>query len=208
MNLNSNPMHNVRGVNTKEELAGYVKWFGPAAADGAAIATPFSLSEFLLSYGATRISRDVNEGGRIILGENGTGTLEITPLFTASSSATATIQVFGFDMVDTVNLSKDTTGVRGSLINPRDNQKNKVLGIPYSLSRDEDSQTFALAANAETVKMSFVGPNNTIPVVDALNGTTYYVGKKVYVLTEGLWAFFAYVASVSAGNLALLARIR
>lgn len=168
----------------------------------AAIVNPYANSGFTSSE-----YKEVHDsGGAVLLTGKHSGTLHILPLFT-SGTATATLQLFGFDHVET-NKPFGATAIHQALLPSKSGGGQIALGVPYLLSRDDEDNSspagFALSSpNSETISLGFEGPS---PFPASSGGTTYYVGYSWRMEVSGFWAIYGNLHTVSAGSAIVLAR--
>lgn len=178
-------------VTLVEPVPSSVMLFNSSSADGTALTNPYAWGSF------STAAVEARAGGRLLLNLRAKGRLEITPYFT-TSGATATMQLFAFDVVET---AKTTSTDRASLVAP--GITGYSLGLGYPLTRDSGVQTYSLAASPEIAKFSVASAQ---PWPSQANGTSYYVGQRLILDTAGFYAFMPYVTSISGGTLVLVAR--
>lgn len=207
-------MSNVSGQKMGRVTA-WTKMF-EGEADGDPLNSPFELPTFQRdpsSYasnmeGGTPLSAKVEDGGRLLVCREHSGTLELMPLFT-DPNATATIQVWGFEPV---NPGKVDAATRAYLINVEPDhsvpaQGQPALGMSYNILRDTSGapQTLEVAPLESRVQQTMAFTTDMHPhwVKDA---DAYYTGGRVKLDVTGMFAVMVWVTSVTTGELLMLGR--
>lgn len=154
--------------------------------------------------------------GRLLLaGVQSEGVLEILPLFSddsgAGATATGTIQVFGFDWVNSslAGLVSSTTALPNRI-----SGSDTTIGMGYNLARDDPGapQTVPIAGTAAFTKIRWVGEQTgatdyATPLYDATGGTKYFVGQRLFFETTGFVAFVPFLTTLTGSTTCyLLAR--
>lgn len=203
----------VRPGAAVELQCGWMRLWGPAVADGSFITSPYSLPVFSNQRSFTEnpsvpssdiLSLDVSEGGRVLTWRHSGGRLEILPLFTVQG-ASAVVQLFMFDAIDS-----QQHATPANLVYPeRAMRSGLALNVAYPLPRDDSgapqSITMTTPTAAETQPLVITAKG--VAVADPATGTLYRLGVRRIFDTAGMSGLFAWVQSISSGQLLLLARV-
>lgn len=235
MSLNNSPEYSQS--TSQKHTSGWRVVRAAGGADGTAIVSPFEFLlgpvEFDTSHelGWTQPfvgTPGTADMGRTILAVGQGDNIEFMGLF-STAAATCQIQPWGFDWISPsagVGSPAGNAEYRRACPAPSKGDRHTfAMNVPCNLSRvlDPTSATITLTARAERVRFRFIGdgPAPTaadggfgapvIPVVDpdqpAGTADLYYMSDRKTVPLRGLPAVWTYVSTVSAGAVAVLARI-
>lgn len=201
-------------VILKAPMMPWRRIFTGTAADGSALTTT-SIHEWMIDNPNVAKEIGTHASGRVVVNGGCFSRLELLPLFSAAGGSAA-VQMWGFDAVLPQLVDSNTDGAVADLrtigrIPASDS--GLYPGVGYSLSKDSGVDTYTFAAGNDTVRLSYPSLGTPAPTAatapiprDTASGTQFYMGTRLIVDPAGFYMFLPYVASISSGTFALLAR--
>ena len=127
-----------RPVAISTPVTNWLKLFGPAAADGAAVADPYDATGF------ATLGKELHvvSTGRMLLNRRGQGRLEILPLL-ATAEATVTFQLWAFDWLPAIPKAFTDSDLHFPQATGSDGHWGIASGLPYNMAFDEGLPTTA-----------------------------------------------------------------
>lgn len=200
------------GIRVQPTVGWTVLWGPTDTADGEAILDPYDLE--LFQRGSTQelaledeetipYSKDIKDGGRLFTLAATGETLELLPLFTVDG-ASATLQMFGFDWIQT-KAGLDTGNP--NYTKPTSNDNSWALGLAVNLFRNLEGNpaTYTLPA-IDGGETQLITVSDNVPIPDAF-GAAYTMGIRYRLSRDGFSAVFPWVTNITAGEFMLLGRV-